>query len=215
VRLNSSAFRSRTVTSIVTLVAVALCALGCGHTAATSEGYTSGAVPGITRARALELLGKPQQEGPFSLPGVQAFVMTYPFGQLLLQNGIVVAVAVNYDPAFRGPFGVTLGMSEDDLRAALAAHPRHRTGHKETYDAIEKTTDTRTKDIYDKTDNVMIELTAANANDALAPFNVAQVTFANGAGLALIDAFTKARVDGLYPDVHVDNFTSDDWQGGR
>lgn len=213
--MNNAALRARTATSIVTLAAVALCALGCGHKAPASDGYKAGAVPGITRTRALELLGKPQQEGPFSLPGVEALVMTYRFGQLLLQNGVVVAVSVNDDPAFRGPFGVTLGMSEDDLRAALAAHPRHRTGHKETYDAIEKTADTRTKDIYDKTDNVMIELTAANANDALAPFNVAQVTFANGAGLTLIDAFTKARVDGLYPDVHVDNFTSDDWQGGR
>jgi|SRR6516164_1474719 hypothetical protein len=187
----------------------------CSRQAAVTNGYRPDVVPGITRARVIELLGKPHDEGPFSLPGVQAQVMTYPFGQVLLRDGKVVAVSVNDDPQFRGPFGVTLGMSEDDVRAALAAHPRHRAGHKESYDAIEKSGDTRTKDLYDTTDHVMIEFTATNANDAMAPFNVAQVTFANEAGLALLDAFTKARVDGLYPDVHVDNFTSDDWQGKR
>ncbi len=214
-----TAFRTGRAMRVAALAA-ALAALlvgptACSHRAPIVDGYKAGAVPGITRARCLDLLGKPQQEGPFSLPGVQAMVLTYPFGQVLMQNGIVVAISINDDAQFRGPFGVTLGMSEDDLRAALAAHPRHRTGHKETYDAIEKTSDTRTKDIYDTTDGIMIELTAANANDALAPFNVAQVTFANEAGFKLIDAFTKARVVGLYPDVHVDNFTLDDWQGGR
>jgi hypothetical protein len=101
------------------------------------------------------------------------------------------------------------------LYAALAAQPHRRSGHRESYDAIEKTSDTRTKDIYDDTDHVMIELTAANANDPLAPFNVAQVTMANDAGMQLIESFTRARVAGQYPDVHVDNFVSDPWQGKR
>lgn len=197
------------------MIALALLLVSCSHKMQVIHGYKAAVVPVITRARTIEVLGKPQQDGPFSLPGVQAEVMTYPFGQVLLQNGIVVAVSVNNDPNFQGPFGVKLGMSEDDLAATLAAHPRHRAGHKESYDAIEKNSDTRTKDIYDMTDKVMIELTAANANDPLAPFNVAQVTLANDAGLSLIGAFTKARLNGLYPDVHVDNFTSDEWQGGR
>jgi hypothetical protein len=190
-------------------------AVSCSREVPVTNGYRSEVVPGVTHARVIELLGKPQDEAGFSLPGVQAEVMTYQFGQVLLRGGKVVAVSVNNDPQFRGPFGVTLGMSEDDVHAALTAHPRRRTGHKESYDAIEKGGDTRTKDLYDVTDHVMIELTATNANDAMAPFNVAQVTLADPAGLALMDAFTKARVDGLYPDVHVDNFISEDWQGKR
>jgi hypothetical protein len=202
---------------IASLVAATLALGACGHAAPRIDGYKSGAVPGITRDRAIAILGKPQQVGPFSLPGtgVEAEVLTYPFGQVLVQNGEVIAVSVNNDPEFRGPFGVTIGMSEDDLYAALAAHPRTRIGHRESYDAIEKTSDTRTKDIYDETDHVTIELTAANANDPMAPFNVAQVTFVNDQGMKLIEAFTKARVAGLYPDVHVDNFVSDPWRGKR
>jgi len=188
---------------------------GCSHNAPFVGGYKAGVVPGISHARVVEIVGKPNDESVFSLPGVQAQVMSYRFGQVLLKDGTVVAVSINDDPQFRGPFGVTIGMSEDDLHAALAAHPRRRIGHKESYDAVEKNVDTRTRDIYDATDHVMIELTAANANDPMAPFNVAQVTLADDAGLTLIDAFTSARVKGLYPDVHVYNFTSDDWQGGR
>ena len=200
------------------LVAAAMAGMcACGHKAQPVDGYKAGVVPGITRARAIELLGKPQQSAPFSLPGttISTEVMTYPFGQLLLQNDQVAAISVNNDPSFRGPFGVTLGMSEDALYAALAAQRRQRNGHTELYDAIEKTSDTRTKDIYDDTDHVIIELTAANANDPLAPFNVAQVTLADSVGMKLIQNFTKARMAGLYPDVHVDNFISNPWQGKR
>ena len=200
---------------MATVLGAIACVVSCSHKAAVTNGYRAEVVPGITHARVVELVGKPQDEAMFSLPGVQAQVMTYPFGQVLLRSGKVVAVSVNDDPQFHGPFGITLGMSEDDAHAALAAHPRHRTGHKESYDAIEKSGDTRTRDLYDTTDHMMIEFTAANANDPMAPFNVAQVTLANPEGLALMDAFTKARVDGLYPDVHVDNFTSEDWQGKR
>ncbi|MDQ6768051.1 MAG: hypothetical protein M3Z41_09620 [Candidatus Eremiobacteraeota bacterium] len=202
------------------LVAALLLTLGlgsCGRATPRVDGYKAGVVPGISLARCTELLGKPQQSAPFSLPGTKlsAEVLTYPFGQVLVQNGTVVAVSVNNDPQFRGPFGVRLGMSEDDAYAALASHPRKRTGHRELYDAIEKTSDTRTKDIYDETDQVIVELTAANANDPLAPFNIAQVTLANSDGVRLIEEFTKARLAGLYPDVHVINFVSDPWQGKR
>lgn len=207
------AARSQLVASLVA-VAVSLAA-ACGTKQQQIDGYKAGAVPGSTRHRAIAILGKPQEAGPFSLSGIQAEVLTYQFGQVLLQNGVVVAVSVNNDPQFRGPFGVTLGMSEDDLHAALALRHPPRAGHKESYDAIEKSNDTRTRDIYDETDHVMIELTAANANDPLAPFNVAQVTFANSAGMQLLEEFTKARVNGLYPDVHVDNFVSESWQSGR
>ena len=202
---------------IAPVVAATLALCACGHAAPRIDGYQPGAVPGITRDRVIAILGKPQQDAPFSLPdtSVEAEVLTYPFGQVLVQNGEVVAISVNNDPEFRGPFGVTIGMSEDNFYAALAAHPRHRVGHRESYDAIEKTSDTRTKDIYDETDHVIIELTAANANDPLAPFNVAQVTLVNDRGMNLIEAFTKARVGGLYPDVHVDNFISDPWRGKR
>ena len=207
--------RNSVVVAFVIVGVLTLC--GCGHAAPRTDGYKPGAVPGTTRDRAEAILGKPDSVSPFSLPGtgVDAEVLTYPFGQVLVQNGEVVAVSVNNDPEFRGPFGVTIGMSEDNLYAALAAHPRSRAGHRESYDAIEKTSDTRTKDIYDETDHVIIELTAANANDALAPFNVAQVTLVNGKGMNLIEAFTKARVAGLYPEVHVDNFISDPWRGKR
>lgn len=187
----------------------------CSPKQAQTNGYKPGAVPGITLARAEAILGKPQDSGPFSLPGVQAQVLTYPFGQLLVQGDRVVAVSVNNEPDFRGPHGITIGMTEDQVKAAFAAHPAHRIGHRESYDAIEKTNDTRTRDIYDQTDHVMIELAAANANDPLAPFNVSQVTFANEAGFKLLEEFTKARVNGLYPDVHVFNFVSDPWPSSR
>ena len=197
------------------VVAALLVSSACGHGASDTSGYKPEVTPGMTQGQAEAILGKPQDSEPFSLPGISAQVLTYPFGQLLAQHGRIVAISVNNDPQFRGPAMITLGMSEDDLRAALAAHPLKRTGHKESYDAIDKSTDTRTKDIYDDTDHIMIELVAANPNDPLAVFNIAQVTFADKEGMQLIDSFTKARVDGLYPDVHVDNFITEPWRGGR
>jgi hypothetical protein len=198
----------------VAALAVALAA--CAPHPPATFGYHPEAVPGLSRTRCIEILGKPQDAQQFSIPNtsVHAEVLTYQFGQVLLQDEVVVAVSINNDPAFSGPFGVKIGMAEDDLRTALVHHGKHA-GHEESYDAISNTSDTRTKDIYDDTDHVMIELTAANANDPLAPFNVAQVTLANPDGMRLIDAFTKARVGGLYPDVHVDNFVSNPWQIGR
>ena len=194
----------------IAVVCIALLG-GCGPKAVQTNGYKPGAVPGMSRQQAETILGKPQESGPFSLPGVSADVLSYPFGQVLVRNGKVVAISVNNAPDFRGPLGITLGMSEDQLKAALAAHPARRKGHRESYDAIEKSNDTRTRDIYDNTDHLMIELAAANANDPLAAFSVSQVTFANDDGFKLLEQFTKARVDGLYPDVHVDNFISEPW----
>lgn len=204
----------------ILVAAFLLCAVtlgGCAKKGPQLNGYQQGAVPGITRQRIEAILGKPQQEGPFSVPGspVHAVVSTYPFGQVLMQNDRVVAVSVNSAPDFRGPFGITIGMTEDQVRAAVASHPKHRAGHRESYDAIEGQNDTRTRDIYDETDHVMIELAAANPNDPLAPFYVSQITLANDDGLRLLEAFTKARVNGLYPDVHVDNFVTEPWPSSR
>src|SRR6202165_1016161 len=189
----------------------AVCMNACSPKQVSSNGYKEGVVPGMSRARAEQILGKPQDSGPFSLPGVKAEVLSYPFGQLLVQNGKVVAISINNDPNFRGPFGIKIGMTEDQVKAAFAAHPGPRKGHREAYDAIEKTNDTRTHDIYDDTDHVMIEFAAANANDPLAPFYVSQVTYANDHGMKLLQDFTKARANGLYPDVHVNNFISEPW----
>ncbi|MDQ6781752.1 MAG: hypothetical protein M3Z37_11455 [Candidatus Eremiobacteraeota bacterium] len=199
------------------ILALALCLAmsGCGSKQQQSNGYKPGVTPGISRAQVEQIVGKPQESGPFSLPGVKADVMTYPWGQVLLQSERVVAVSVNSDPAFRGPAGVSIGMSEDQVKAAFAAHPAHRSGRRESYDAIEKTNDTKTRDIYDLTDRVMIELAAANPNDPNAPYSVSQVTFADPAGFKLLESFTKARVDGLYPDVHVNNFIADPWPSAR
>lgn len=213
----TSIWRSPRAVSGVSTCALVLALLSsCGRQAPSNNGYDPQAVPGISQQRLLAVLGKPQSQAPFSVGGttVHADVLTYPFGQVLVQNGNVVAISIDDDPAYTGPYGVTIGMSEDALRAALSARGRHA-GHKESYDAIQNSIDTKTKDIYDDTDHIMIELVATNPNDPLAAFNVAQVTLATPAGMQLIDAFTKARVDGMYPDVHVDNFISNSWQIGR
>jgi hypothetical protein len=194
---------------------LAVASAACGPKQEQQRGYRSAVVPGVTRQKVEAVLGKPQQSGPFSLPTLSADVMSYPFGQVLLQHDRVVAVSINNDPDYRGPAGVSVGMSEDQLKAAFAAHKGKRSGHRDAYVAIEKTNETPTRDIYDMTDHVMIELAAANANDPLAPFNVSQITIANGAGMKLLNAFTKARVNGLYPDVRVNNFVSEPWPSAR
>ncbi len=193
----------------------ALIPAACGPKHQQQRGYRSAVVPGVTRQKVQAELGKPQQSGPFSLPTLSADVMSYPFGQVLLQHDRVVAVSINNDPDYRGPAGVSVGMSEDQLKAAFAAHRGKRSGHRDSYVAIEKANETPTRDIYDMTDHAMIELAAANANDPLAPFNVSQITIANSAGMKLLNAFTKARVNGLYPDVRVNNFVSEPWPSAR
>lgn len=169
-------------------------------------------VPGIAAAKVESIMAKPSQAQLFSLPGgVSANVMTYPFGQVLLQDGRVVAVTIVGDPDYVGPFGIKLGMPEDQVKAAFASHPKKRTGHKDAYDVVVGQSDTRTRDLYDQTDGLMIELAAANANDPEAAFNVISIALADEAGLSLLASITKAKVGGLYPDQHVYNFVTEPW----
>jgi len=130
---------------------------------------------------------------------------------VLLENDKVVAITVVDDQTYVGPFGIKLGIQEDAMKAAFRAHPKKRTGHRDAYDVVVGTTDTRTRDYYDETDGLIVELAAANPNDPLAPFNVISITQANADGLLLMTSITKAKVGGLYPDQHVFNYVSDPW----
>jgi hypothetical protein len=195
------------------LAATAACLVvaACSPTQPTTNGYKPGVDLGMTKAQAEAILGKPKEEAPFNLGKLSAYVMTYPFGQLLLEDGRVVAITVADDPAYVGPFGIKLGMQEDAIKAAFHAHNARRTGHRDIYDVVVGQNDTRTRDLYDNTDHLMIEMAASNANDPLAPYNVISVTRADDAGLALLTAITKAKVGGLYPGEHVFNFQSLPW----
>jgi hypothetical protein len=166
----------------------------------------------MTKAQVESVLGVPKQEAPFSLGNINAYVMTYPFGQVLLENGRVVAITVADDPNYAGPFGIKLGVQEDAVKAAFAAHRARRFGHKDAYDVVVGTSDTRTRDLYDETDHLMVEMAAANPNDPLAPFNVISITRASDEGLALLNAITKAKIGGMYPDQHVFNYQSEPWK---
>ena len=187
-------------------------AAACAPPPPNTNGYKPGVEPGMTKSQAETVLGKPKQEAPFALGAINAYVLTYDFGQLLLEDGKVVAITVADDPTYVGPFGIKLGEPEDGVKAALAAHKKHRVGHKDAYDVVVGTSDTRTRDLYDETDHLMIEMAAANPNDPLAPFNVISITQANDAGLALLAAITKAKVGGMYPDQHVFNYVSEPWK---
>ena len=166
----------------------------------------------MDRAQVEGILGPPKQEAPFNLQSLSADVMTYDFGQVLLDDGRVVAITVADDPTYVGPLGIKLGIQEDAVKAAYAAHKKHRTGLREAYDVVVGTNDTRTRDLYDQTDHLMIEMAAANPNDPLAPFNVISITQANDEGFALLQAITKAKVGGLYPDQHVFNYVTEPWK---
>ena len=166
----------------------------------------------MTKSQVEAILGNPKNDSPFVLGNLGADVMTYDFGQILLEDGRVVAITVADDPTFVGPFGVKLGMQEDAVKAALAAHKETRTGHKDAYDVVVGTQDTRTRDLYDETDHLMIEMAAANPNDPMAPFNVISITRADDRGFALLEAITKAKVGGMYPDQHVYNYVSEPWK---
>lgn len=184
----------------------------CGPQTPQTNGYKPGVHPGMTKDQVESILAAPKSEAQFSLPNkVAAYVMTYGFGQVLLENGKVVAITVVDDPTYTGPFGIKLGIQEDAMKAAFKAHKAKRTGRRDAYDVVVGTTDTRTRDYYDETDGLIIELAAANPNDPLAPFNVISITEANADGLALMTAITKAKVGGLYPDQHVFNFVSEPW----
>jgi hypothetical protein len=197
-------------------LALAVCAACLAFTACSTPppqtfGYKPGVEPGMTKEQAEAVLGKAQQEAPFVLVNLSAFVMTYPFGQVLLEKGEVVAITVAQDQSYVGPFGITLGMPEDVMNSKFHAHRERRSGHRDSYDVLVGQSDTRTHDLYDQTDHLMIELAAANPNDPLAPFNVISITQANDAGLTLLTSITKAKVGGMYPDQHVVNYVSDSW----
>ncbi len=186
--------------------------VACGPQTPQTNGYKAGVHPGMTKDQVDSILGSPKTEAPFSLTNnVSAYVMTYGFGQVLLENDKVVAITVADDATYVGPFGISLGIQEDAMKAAFKAHKARRTGRRDAYDVVVGTTDTRTRDYYDETDGLIVELAAANPNDPLAPFNVISITQASAEGLSLMGALTKAKVGGLYPDQHVFNFVSEPW----
>jgi len=78
--------------------AICIALVACAPPPPQSNGYKAGIRPGMTKAQAEALLGKGTSEAPFTLVTLSAFVMTYPFGQLLLEHGAVVAVTVADDP---------------------------------------------------------------------------------------------------------------------
>jgi hypothetical protein len=201
--------RSRGAAFIVCLACLA--ASSCSSAPLQTNGYRPGLEPGMTRAQTETLLGQPQNAAPFVLGNLNAEVLTYPFGQVLLKDDAVVAITVAVDPSYVGPFGIKLGIPQDAVNAAFHAHPHRRSGHLDAYDVVVGTNDTRTRDLYDVTDHLMIEMAAANANDPMAPFNVISITDANDAGLTLLTSITNAKVGGAYPDQHVYNYVSDTW----
>jgi hypothetical protein len=183
----------------------------CSSPPPQTFGYRPGVRPGLTKAQTEALLGKPNVSSPFILGDLSAYVLTYPFGQVLLEHDAVVVVTIANDPSYVGPFGIALGTSQDAVTAAFHAHRERRTGHMDAYDVVVGETDTRTRDLYDQTDHLMIEMAAANPNDPLAPFNVISINIADDAGLALLTAITKVKVGGAYPDQHVFNYVSEPW----
>ena len=201
----------RVLRSALLVVALTAIVSACTTPPPQTNGYKPGVEPGMSKTAVETILGKGSSEAPFSLPNLSAFVMTYVFGQVLLEDDKVVAITVADDPTYVGPYGIKLGIQEDAVKAAFHTHNAHRTGHRDAYDVIVGTTDTRTRDYYDETDGLMIEMAAANPNDPLAPFNVISITRANAAGLALLTAITKAKVGGMYPDQHVFNFVTEPW----
>jgi len=190
---------------------VVLLVVGCGPRAQSQNGYRPGVIPGISRDGVEKILGKPSQRGPFLLGAISADVMTYPFGQVLLQHDRVVAVTIASDPLYVGPFGITLGMQEEQVHKLLRLDHKRRSGHQDSYELIVGAIDTRTRDLYDTTDHVIIEMAAANPNDPYAAFSVISISLVNDAGATLMSAITQAKVSGQYADQHVDNFVSDPW----
>jgi hypothetical protein len=188
-------------------VALALCAC----TSAPVSTYKAGVLPGIGEQRLAEVAGRPTSASPFSLAGLSARVLTYPFGQVVVQGGKVIVVTIQGDQAYVGPLGAKIGMSEDQLKAAFAATPSRRTGHVESYDLIANNMVTRMRDLYDETDGVMFELAAANPNDPLAPYSIININLADAQGRAFLLALTKAKVAGSNPDQRIDNEVTEPW----
>jgi hypothetical protein len=185
--------------------------LGCKSAPPSTSGYSHEVVPGITRDRVEEIAGKPLSDQPFNLDVMHAEVLAYPFGQVILSDGRVIVVTIIKDLAYIGPFGAAPGVMDDQFQASLKAHKGHRSGHIDSYDVIVTQGETRTRDWYDTTDNLMVEEAATNANDPLAPYQIVAVNLANEAGMKLLQQIVKSKLRGEFPDQRIVNFVSESW----
>src|SRR5579872_1078421 len=183
----------------------------CSTTPPQSFGYRPGVVPGVTRDKIEAILGKPTSSGPFKVGGINADVMIYPFGQIILENDRAVVITIIKDPAYKGPFGAAPGVMNDQFQASVKAQKVHRRGHVEYYDVIVTQGETRTRDWYDPADNLMVESAATNANDPEAPYQIVAVNLADEAGRALLEQLVQTKLSGEFPDQHVQNYTSEPW----
>ena len=199
---------------LLVLTAVAWLALGaaaCSPKPPSTSGYSHQIVPGISRERVEQIAGKPVSTQPFDLDTIHAEVMAYPFGQVILSGNHVIVVTIIKDQAYVGPFGVAPGVMDDQFQASLKAAKGHRSGHVDSYDVIVTQGETRTRDWYDTTDNLMVEFAATNANDPLAPYQIVAVNLANQDGMNLLQQIVKSKLRGEFPDQRVVNFVSEPW----
>ena len=90
--------------------------------------YKEGVVPGITQHQLESLLGPPSSTLPFALPGIQAQILSYPFGQVAIQHGKAITVTIASDPSYMGPLGMHLRTLEDQLMQTLRLG-KHRVVH--------------------------------------------------------------------------------------
>jgi hypothetical protein len=193
------------------LTSWALCATACSPKPPSTSGYSHQIVPGISRERVEQIAGKPVSTQPFNLDTLHAEVMAYPFGQVILSDNRVIVVTIIKDLAYAGPFGVAPGVMDDQFQASLKASKGHRSGHVDSYDVIVTQGETRTRDWYDTTDNLMVEFAATNANDPLAPYQIVAVNLANASGMNFLQAIVQSKLRGEFPDQRVLNFVSEPW----
>ena len=196
---------------LAVLASLALCATACTPKPPSTSGYSHEIVPGISRERVEQIAGKPVSTQPFNLDTIHAEVMAYPFGQVILNGNHVIVVTIIKDLAYVGPFGVAPGVMDDQFQASLKAAKGHRSGHVDSYDVIVTQGETRTRDWYDTTDNLMVEFAATNANDPLAPYQIVAVNLANQDGMNLLQQIVKSKLRGEFPDQRVVNFVSEPW----
>jgi hypothetical protein len=193
------------------LILFVICFAGCKSAAPSTNGSSHEIVPGVTRDRVEEIAGKPLSDQPFNLDVMHAEVLAYPFGQVILSDGRVIVVTIIKDPAYVGPFGAAPGVMDEQFQASLKAKKGHRSGHTDSYDVIVTQGETRTRDWYDTTDNLMVEEAATNANDPEAPYQIVAVNLANEAGMMLLQEIVKSKLRGEFPDQRVVNFVSEPW----
>jgi hypothetical protein len=197
--------------ALLVLAAGAIAAAACANPPPSSEGYSKAIVPGLTVDRLEAIAGKPKTTEEFNLDNVKAEVRAYPFGQVILQDGRVVVVTIIKDQAYVGPFGAAPGVMDEQFQASLKAHKGHRSGHVDSYDVIVTQGETRTRDWYDTTDNIMVEFAATNANDPEAPYQIVAVNLANRDGVNLLLQLVKSKLRGEFPDQRIVNFVSEPW----